>query len=304
MNWLLDSLFGRSIGRETERQVQKLSRLPDITPRKKAAELLDRLRKSSGPNVTLGETSWGEPVIVPLDTITNAYGLVTGGTGSGKTVFALVILQALFEKASKGQPSGFGVLDAKGDLFVGALHLLHKRLEYLSEHDPQACRDLRRRIVICDFSSRNPITAYNILARWPNTEPEFFAFSRADLLLDLLGGGDKLSLGGVAVLQKLLALLSEFGLPITYLTEVLDDEQLRMRLVAQCKNTLISSYFVRRFPGVPKATIAALHRRMEALFSSEGVRLSLSGETAPDFRRLQDEGKIVLINCSWKERKS
>ena len=297
MNWLLDPFFGRLIGRETERQVQKLKRLPEITSRKKAAELLDRLRKFSGPNVTLGETSWGEPVIVPLEFITNAYGLVTGGTGSGKTVFALLILQALIERTGKGKPLGFDVLDAKGDLFTGALYLVQKHLEYLADHNPQAARELRRRIVICDFSSRDPITAYNILARWPNTEPEFFAFSRADLLLDLLGGGDKLSLSGVALLQKLLGLLSEFGLPITYVTEVLQDEQLRMRLVAECRNSSISRYFVRQFSGVPKPTIAALHRRMEGLFASEGVRFSLSGETAPDFRRLQDEGKIVLINC-------
>src|SRR3989441_968001 len=37
---------------------------------------------------------------------------------------------------------------------------------------------------------------------------------------------------------------------------------------------------------------------MESLFASEGVRLALSGTTAPDFRALQNEGKIVLVNCA------
>src|SRR5437899_191217 len=37
---------------------------------------------------------------------------------------------------------------------------------------------------------------------------------------------------------------------------------------------------------------------METLFASEGVRLALSGTTAPDFRALQNEGKIVLVNCA------
>jgi hypothetical protein len=37
---------------------------------------------------------------------------------------------------------------------------------------------------------------------------------------------------------------------------------------------------------------------MESLFASEGVRLALSGSTSPDFRRLQNEGKIVLVNCA------
>src|SRR5439155_11476990 len=41
-----------------------------------------------------------------------------------------------------------------------------------------------------------------------------------------------------------------------------------------------------------------LRARMEALFASEGVRLALLGSTAPDFKRLQNEGKIVLVNCA------
>src|SRR5438128_5229530 len=190
---------------------------------------------------------------------------------------------------------GFGVLDAKSDLFQGALFLLERRLEYLTRDDPTAAQELRRRIVIIDFSSRDPVSSYNILARWPNTEPGFFALNRADLLLDLLEGGDKLSLGGAAVLQKLLLLLSEFDLPITCLEAVLHDERLRSRLLARCRNASVSSYFARRFASVPKPTLAALERRMEALFASEGVRLALAGRTAPDFRLFQDEGRIVLV---------
>src|SRR5207245_4080018 len=37
--------------------------------------------------------------------------------------------------------------------------------------------------------------------------------------------------------------------------------------------------------------------RMETLVASEGVRLALSGIGAPDFRSMQNEGKIVLVNC-------
>src|SRR5207249_1100331 len=44
-------------------------------------------------------------------------------------------------------------------------------------------------------------------------------------------------------------------------------------------------------------TVAALARRMEALFASEGVRLSLAGPTAPSFAAFQDDNRIVLINC-------
>ena len=101
----------------------------------------------------------------------------------------------------------------------------------------------------------------------------------------------------MAVLQKALLLLSEFDLPITFLDELLRDEGFRNRLLARSGNPAVQQYFGYQFPAVPKGTLAALRRRAEALFSSEGVRLSLAGRTAPDFRRLQDAGKIVLVNC-------
>src|SRR5438128_7113462 len=164
--------------------------------------------------------------------------------------------------------TGFGTLDAKRDLFLGELYLLQRRLEHLAGVDPQAATELRRRVVIHDFASRDPVSSSNILARWPGAEPDFFAWNRADLLLDLLEGGDGLSLGGTAALQKLILLLSEFELPITCLDEVLHDERLRSCLLARCRNSSVSTYFARQFPNVPKPTVAALERRMDALFAS------------------------------------
>ena len=50
-------------------------------------------------------------------------------------------------------------------------------------------------------------------------------------------------------------------------------------------------------PKCPRRPIAAVCRRLDALFLSDGVRLALSGNIAPDFRRLQDEGCIVGVKC-------
>jgi len=297
MNWLLEPFFGGKVRRETGRYLQQLERLPVESSRRATQRFLEGLRRQKDPKVTLGVTEWKEEVTIPLVDLIGSHGLVTGGTGSGKSFFALLILKALIEGESRGQAMGFGVIDAKGDLFQGALYLLGQRLQELARQNPKAARELRRRVVIYDFSSSDPVSSYNILARWPNTEPDFFAFNRADLLLDLLAGSDKLSLGSISLLRKLILLLSEFDLPITYLTDILDDDSLRTRLLSRSRQTAVRQYFVRQFPSVPKSTIAALYRRMEALFSSEGVRLALSGKTAPDFCRFQEQGRIVLINC-------
>ncbi len=297
MSWLLDCLLGQRIARETDRQVRELVEAPLKASSEQTQKLLASLRANGGAKIRLGETLDGAPVEAAADEIIRAYGLVTGGTGSGKSMFALGIIDDMIRATVSGGKLGFAVLDAKGDLFLGALWLLQRQVEELAAQDAKAARALRRRIVICDFSGRDPVSSYNILARWPGAESDYFAWSRADLLLDLLPGTDRLSLSGTAVLQKLLLLLSEFDLPFTHLDQALSDELFRNRLVLATKSSALRAWFSRQFPNTPKSTLASLRRRAEALLSSEGVRLALSGTTAPDFRRLQDEGRIILVNC-------
>ena len=298
MSWLLDRVLGSKVQRETDLYLSDLTRWPTVSARKNASELLERLHAKPGEKVKLGETMWGKTVVVPVEDILRSHSLITGGTGSGKTMLALLIIRAILETPPQSRNVGFGLVDPKGDLFSGTLFLLAKRLEDLGRHNPDAARELRRRIVIYDFSSPDPLSSYNILSRWPDAEPDFFAGSRSDLLLDLLSGTDKLSLASSSLLQKLILLLSEFGLPLVpYLDETLQDEALRSELLAKCANPGVRAYFAKQFPAVPNASIAALRRRMEALFCSDGVRLALAGDRAPDFRRFQDEGKVVLVNC-------
>jgi len=65
------------------------------------------------------------------------------------------------------------------------------------------------------------------------------------------------------------------------------------------KNPAVRFYFERHsWAGREGRPSRRLRARMESLFASEGVRLALSGTTAPDFRALQNEGKIVLVNCA------
>jgi len=253
------------------------------------------MRNEPGPNVHLGETTWGEPVVVPLSDLVRSCGIATGGMGSGKTMAACVILDAMIERMPQLRSMSFGVLDAKGELFERAAFLLARRLQEL---DGRAREELLNRIVIIDFSSQQAVSPYNILSRWPYTERDFFVTSRLETLRELLPAGEKLSLRGATVLKNVLALLSEFELPLTYLNHVLESQTLRAKLLARSKNPELRSYFGRHFAQEAKATIGALRARMESLFASDGVRLALSGSTAPDFRRLQNEGKIVLVNCA------
>lgn len=293
--WLADKLSHRRIERETAGRLDSLARAPIRASERTVRALLATLRSEPGPKVCLGETTWGQPVIVPLQEFVKACGIATGGMGSGKTMAACLILEAMIARLPQLRSMAFGVLDAKGELFDRALYLLAARLETL---EARAREELLKRIVVIDFSSQEAVSPYNILARWPSAGPDFFVTSRLETLRELLPAGEKLSLRGAEVLKNVLALLSEFGLPLTYLNRVLESEPLRLKLLAQSKNPEVRLYFGRHYAQEGKQTIAALRARMDSLLASEGVRLALAGSTAPDFRRLQNEGKIVLINCA------
>lgn len=300
MRWLLDRFFGRKLERETRSYLEEIARSPILASHRAATAFLAGLRAELGPQVTFGETLWGASVLLPLKKIIRSHALVTGGTGAGKSVACLIFIKCLINLMPQTRNIGFGIVDAaKSDLFLGTIALLAKRLEDLAVHDEEAARELRRRIVIYDFSSRDPVSSYNILAMWPNADADFFASSRADLILDLLPGGDNLSLAAAALLRNVILLLSELRLPLVpYLFDVLHDAQVRGRLLQRCKNSSVVTYFARQFSEVPRPTLGALSRRMDALSSSAGVRLAFAGDSAPDFRLFQDRGKIVLINCS------
>jgi hypothetical protein len=293
--WFAEKLSRQRIDHDTARHLTSLMQQPAIFSQHAVRALLLRLRNEPGPKVHLGETTWGESVDIPLAELVRACSIATGGMGSGKTMAACVILDAMIECMPRLRSMSFGVLDAKGELFERALFLLARRLEKL---EGRAREELLNRIVVIDFASQEAVSPYNILSRWPYTERDFFVTSRLETLRELLPAGEKLSLRGATVLKNVIALLSEFDLPLTYLNHVLESPALRAKLLARSKNVELRSYFGRQFPQEGKAIIGALRARMDSLFASDGVRLALSGHAAPDFRRLQNEGKIVLVNCA------
>ena len=294
MRWLFERLFGERLEVRTRTYLDGLAKARATASREGAGRLVKELADAEGPTLAMGLTDRLEGIVLPLPELLRAHSFVSGASGSGKTTFVLDKEGHLLSHLPHTRSMGFGVLDPKQDLFDGTLFLIGRRL---AELERALARDLRRRIVVLDFSLRDPISPYNILARWPGADPEFFAQSRADLLLELLPGADGVSLGASALLRRAILLLSEFSLPITWLEALLQDEPFRKRLLARSQNPSIAKYFAHQFPALPKQTVAALSRRMEALFASEAVRLVLSGTSAPDFRALQDEGKIILVNC-------
>jgi len=293
--WARDHISGRRLKNKTREYLKNLEQGPMVAAQSEATALLRQMAAEPGPKVCVGETMWKEPVIIPLKDLVKACGLTTGGMGAGKTMFAMLLIAQMIRLLPGLTNMSFGVLDAKGELFERALYLLSARLAELHGQEREA---LLRRIVVIDFSSREAVSPYNILARWPYTDADFFVNSRLETLQELLPAGEKLSLRGATVLKNALTLLAEFNLPLTYMEAMLADDAFRQKLLLRSKNAAVRIYFQRHFVQEGKQTITALRARMDTFFASEGVRLALSGSTAPDFKQLQNEGKIVLVNCA------
>jgi hypothetical protein len=152
-------------------------------------------------------------------------------------------------------------------------------------------------VVVIDFNNREVVSPYNILVP-QGDDLDYFLTRRLETLKELLPSRDKLSLRGAVLLKQVLALLSELRLPITYVEKMLSDAPLRARLVRRVRNPETKWYFQKIFSTELQATIGAVRSRVSELFASESIKLSLGGASSPDFRRLQDEGKIVLVNCA------
>jgi hypothetical protein len=291
--WLIDKLFGRRIARQTRQHLADLANAPVRASRERTSALLECLASEPGPDVHLGETEWGQPVRLSLPRLVQGHSIITGGTGSGKTMAAGLLIEAILRVADQGL--SFGVLDAKGDLFARALYLIAARLQELPEAQAQR---LKERIVIIDFSSTSdPATSYNIAAPWAGACLDVFAQSRVDTFEDLLPSGDGLSLRGGGIVKHVIKLMAELSVPFSYFDQILGSEAFRQDLLAKSCDDDLKRYFHQHFPNENRATIAAVRARIAAtLLNAPSIKAALSGRDTQDFRQLQDEGKIVLVN--------
>jgi hypothetical protein len=191
------------------------------------------------------------------------------------------------------------VSGSKSDSFQGFAYLIDRWLQELARKDPALAERQKQRVEMLDYALTDPISPYGILQRWPEVEPEAFAGHRADLLFDLLPDTDALNLAR-PLLKTLLHLASEpeiaWSMPL--LVRALDDDRLLGRAMAACRTPALVSALRRQLATVSKPTLAALRRRLEVLVSSESVRMALSGQSAPDFRRIQDDAHLVAFNCA------
>ena len=95
---LVQRLNARRLKDATDTYLQTLQAAPFEASEARTKSILTGLLESPGPHVYLGETPSGLKVKVPLAFLIRACCITTGGTGSGKTMAALLPLQAIVRR--------------------------------------------------------------------------------------------------------------------------------------------------------------------------------------------------------------
>ena len=121
---------------------------------------------------------------------------------------------------------------------------------------------------------------------------------RTDTISEQFSGLSEMSVRMKMILKYFFLLLAEFDLPLSFFERLCIDPLLLNALVERSHNPQLKDYFLSRFDDESKSTLLALRQRIDALLISEGVRLSLSAPSAPDFAALQDQDSIILINTA------
>ena len=163
---------------------------------------------------------------------------------------------------------------------------------------PEEQEIFKKRITIIDFSDAERVTPYNILAHHPYLADELMVSNRIDTIAEQFSGISEMSVRMRMILKYFFLLMAEFNLSVSFFESLCSDPVLLRRLVEQSKNPQVRDYFLYRFEDENTSTLLAIRQRIDAFLISEGVRLSLSATSAPDFTLLQDQGNPTLIRTA------
>ncbi len=290
---LIRSLSKRRVDRASDDLLREIAAFQESAYRARVEDGLAKLRRVTGPEVCLGAAPWGKEASIPLSHLI-AHSLIVGSSGAGKSFTALSIVLEML----RGGTAQFGLLDAKGELFGLALRYLYAILYRLSDEEREK---MKQKIVIIDFSDTARISPYNILAPLEGQDVEFLVENRIEAIGELFSDQVSPITPRMRTIMKYLFQLAALGkLPLPWIGRLMDDQAILQHIVRACPHEQVRNYFLSRFDKEPKATVSAVRQRIDAILASESVRLALEGESAPDFRKLQDEGSIVLINTAGR----
>lgn len=205
------------------------------------------------------------------------HAMLSGCTGSGKSMAAVLICQQLVRSSPNG--IGIGVIDAKGELV--------ERLQKAVPLDHAA---------VLDFNSRKPV-AYGLLVRRADESAAELVERRMEVFDDVLGRDNQTSLRMGRMLRNVLVVSVENDLPFFLVDYLLSNVALCRNLGIKASDNRVSDYFQHDFDRERNSTLPALQSRLDFLLRHEHLRVSFSAETCLDFGALMEAHRPILVNA-------
>lgn len=214
----------------------------------------------------------------------------TGATGSGKSAYTLgLLLQFLTPK----QRWPLVVVDGKSEL---APWLTEEFLPATLAGWPAAEREaLLAELTVVQSFAPSRLPALNVLTPVPGLSPALQAKEITTVITEALGSGAQVGLRMETILLHVLQLALLVGdLSLLEVRGILSSEAYRLRLVRQCPDPELRSYFSERFARERGESVQALLSRLDLLLLSPDAKRALSAKGMLDVPALLERGVSVI----------
>ncbi len=245
-------------------------------------------------SLLLGKGIRGENLIVPsrdfvLDAGARAtHTYVVGQPGTGKS---RALESWIMQDIRSGQ--GVGVIDPHGQLFD---HMV-SRIAELTEEQP----GLAERVVIINPLDRTWTVGFNPLEAIQGISTERLALFLTDVVVKIWQVDSAAAPRMIRLLTFTFLALAELGLRLADLPRFLQDEEWREDLISRTTHPEVVNYFHFEFPktaGGIHQWVTPVLNKVGALFFDNDLRLIFSAGSTIHFRRIIDDGLVLLVNLS------
>jgi len=218
-----------------------------------------------------------------------------GSTGSGKTKFLEGLIGQDIRKAN-----GFGVIDCHGDLVSDVIRYLSTLPPYSKVSQEDYGSFSYERLVLIDPTDQNCSIGFNPLEVTEGVRPYAQALELLGVFKKIWGyWGPRMD----ELMRNVLVTLAESGLSLLEVQPLLTDDGFRAELAGKLRNVEAKRYWLERFDPLSLAMKSQYSEPVlnkTQTFVADPVIRSIVGQrkSTIDFRKIMDQGKILLVNLS------
>ena len=218
-----------------------------------------------------------------------------GASGSGKTKF----LEGLIRQDIR-MGNGAGIIDCHGDLANDIIRYLSTLPPYSNVSQEDYDSFSYERVVLVDPTDQDYSIGFNPLEVTEGVRPYAQALELLGVFKKIWGyWGPRMD----ELMRNVLVTLAESGLTLLEVQPLLTDDGFRARIAGELRNVEAKRYWLERFdPLSPsmKSQYSEPVLNKTQTFVADPVIRSIVGQrkSTIDFRKIMDQGKILLVNLS------